>query len=212
MALKLLLACGILSPLLFVAMNVFVPRLFDGYSLASQTVSELSAIGAPTRPLWVWLGTVYCLLFAAFGWGVWKSAGRNWPLRVAGALMVANGVVSLFWPPMHLRGQELTLTDTMHIVWTIVTGLLVMLAVGFAAAAFGKRFRLYSNATLMIFFVFGALTGMEGPRVAANLPTPWIGVWERIIIAAQMLWIAVLAVTLLRNQAVWQRPTYAESH
>jgi hypothetical protein len=65
MALKLLLACGILSPLLFVAMNVFVPRLFDGYSLASQTVSELSAIGAPTRPLWVWLGTVYCLLFAA---------------------------------------------------------------------------------------------------------------------------------------------------
>jgi hypothetical protein len=76
-------------------MNVFVPRLFDGYSLASQTVGELSAIGAPTRPRWVWLGTVYCLLFAAFGWGVWKSAGRNRPLRVAGALMVANGVVSL---------------------------------------------------------------------------------------------------------------------
>lgn len=211
MALELLLACGILSPLLFVARNVFVPRLFDGYRLASQTVSELSAIGAPTRPLWVWLGTVYCLLFAAFGWGVWKSAGLNRPLRVAGSLMVANGVVSLFWPPMHLRGQELTLTDTMHIIWTIVTGLLMMLAVGFAAAAFGKRFRLYSSATLMIFFVFGALTGMEGPRVAANLPTPWIGVWERIIIAAQMLWIAVLAVTLLRNQAVWQRTTYAES-
>lgn len=212
MALKLLLACGILSPLLFVAMNVFVPRLFDGYSLASQTISELSAIGAPTRSLWVWLGTVYGLLFAAFGWGVWKSAGPNRPLRVAGALIVADGVVSLFWPPMHLRGQELTLTDTMHIVWTIVTGLLMMLAVGFAAVAFGKWFRLYSSATLMIFFVFGALTGMEGPRVAANLPTPWIGVWERIIIAAQMLWIAVLAVTLLRNQAVWQRTTYGESH
>src|SRR4030095_11179705 len=75
-----------------------------------------------------------------------------------------------------------------------------------------KRLRLYSSATLMIFFVFGALAGMEAPRVAANLPTPWIGVWERIIIAAQMLWIAVLAVTLLRNQAVWQRTTYAESH
>ena len=113
---------------------------------------------------------------------------------------------------MHPREQELTLTDTMHIVWTIVTRLLMLLAVGFAAAAFGKRFRLYSSATLMTFFVFGALTGMEGPRVAANLPTPWIGVWERIIIAAQMLWIAVLAVTLLRNQAVWQRTPYAESH
>ena len=103
--------------------------------------------------------------------------------------MVANGVVSLFWPPMHLRGHDFTLTDTMHIVWTIVPGLLMMLAVG-----------------------FGSLTGMEGPRVAANLPAPSIGAWERIIIAAQMLWIAVLAVTLLRNQAVWQRSTYAESH
>ena len=88
-----------------------------------------------------------------------------------------------------------------------------MLAVRFAAAAFGKRFRLYSSApTLVLFFVFGAVTGMEGPRVAANLPTPWIGIWERIIIAAQMLWLEVLAVTLLRNQAVWQRTPYAESH
>lgn len=32
------------------------------------------------------------------------------------------------------------------------------------------------------------------------------------IIAVQMLWIAVLAVTLLRNRAAWQRITYAESH
>ena len=211
MALKLLLTCGILSPLLFVAMNAFVPTLFEGYSLTSQTVSELSAIGSPTRPLWFRLGTIYGLLFAAFGWGVWKSAGPSRPMRVAGALMVADGVISLFWPPMHLRGAEVTLTDTLHIVWTAVTGLLMMLAVGFAAAALGKRFRLYSIATLVIFFVFGALTGMDGPRVAANLPTPWVGVWERIIIAAQMLWIAVLAIILLRNRAAWQRATYAES-
>jgi hypothetical protein len=108
---------------------------------------------------------------------------------------------------MHLRGAETTLTDTLHIVWTAVTGVLMMLAVGFAAAAFGKRFRLYSIATLATFIVFGTLTGMDGPRVAANLPTPWVGVWERIIIAAQMLWIAVLAVILLRNQAAWQRTT-----
>jgi hypothetical protein len=212
MALKLLLICGVLSPLLFVAMNAFVPTLFEGYSLASQTVSELSAIGAPTRPLWVGLGTVYGLLFAAFGWGVWKSAGLNRPMRIAGAAMVADGIISLFWPPMHLRGAEVTLTDTLHVVWTAVTGLLMMLAVGFAAAALDKRFRLYSIATLVIFLVFGTLTGMDGPRVAANLPTPWVGVWERIIIAAQMLWIAVLAITLLRNQSVWQRTTYAESH
>jgi hypothetical protein len=200
MVLKLLLFCGILSSLLYVAMNVFVPMLFESYSLASQTVSELSAIGAPTRPLWVWLGTVYALLVAAFGWGVWKSAGRNRPLRVVGGLMVVDGVISLYWPLMHLRGAEFTLTDTMHIVWAMVTVLLMMLAIGFGAAAFSKWFCLYSIATMVILVVFGALTGMDGPQIAANLPTPWVGVWERISIAAFMLWVMVLAMTLLRDQ------------
>jgi hypothetical protein len=40
---KTLLACGVLSSLLYVAMNVFVPMQWPGYSSAAQTVSELSA-------------------------------------------------------------------------------------------------------------------------------------------------------------------------
>ena len=76
---------------------------WEGYSSASQTVSELSAIGAPTRPLWVLLGVAYTLLVTAFGWGVWASARQNRSLRVVGGLMVAYGVIGLAWPPMHLR-------------------------------------------------------------------------------------------------------------
>ena len=114
---KLSLICGILSSLLYVAMNVFVAMQWEGYSSASQTVSELSAIGAPTRSLWVLLGMAYTLLVSAFGWGVWASARRNRALRVVGGLMVAYGFIGLAWPfaPMHLRGAELTLTDTMHL-------------------------------------------------------------------------------------------------
>jgi uncharacterized protein DUF998 len=199
MILKLLLVCGILSSLLYVVMNVYVPMLSRATAWPPKRVSELSAIGAPTRPLWVWLGTVYSLLVAAFGWGVWKSAGRNRSLRVVGGLMIVDGVISLYWPPMHLRGAGFTLTDTMDIVWAMVTVLLTMLAIGFGAAAFDKRVRFYSIATLVILVVFGPLAGMDGPRIAANLPTPWVGVWERISIAAFMLWVVVLAMALLRE-------------
>lgn len=203
---KLLLICGILSSLLYVAMNVFVAMQWEGYSSASQTVDELSAIGAPTRALWVLLGIAYTLLVTAFGWGVWASARRNRPLRVVGGLMVAYGVIDLAWPfaPMHLRGAELTLTDTMHIVLAMVTVLLMLLAIGFGAAAFGKRFRIYSIATMVILVAFGALTGLDGPRIAANLPTPWVGVWERINISVFLLWVLVLAIALLRAQV--ERP------
>jgi hypothetical protein len=198
MAQKILLICGILSSLLYVAMNIIAAVLYEGYSSASQTVSELSAIGAPTRPLWVMLAIPYTLLAAAFGLGVWLSAGRNRPLRVVGGLMIVYGVIGLFWPPMHLRGVEPTLTDTVHIVFSMATVLLMMLAIGFGATAFGKPFRLYSIATLVILVVFGALTGLEAPGIPANLPTPWIGVWERINIGVFLFWVVALAVTLLR--------------
>jgi hypothetical protein len=42
------------------------------------------------------------------------------------------------------------------------------------------------------------LTGVAGARLAANLPTPWLGVWERINIGAYMVWVVVLAIMLLR--------------
>jgi hypothetical protein len=201
-----LLACGIAAPLLYVVMLVLVPTQWPGYSSASQTVSELSAIDAPTRPLWVPLGIVYTLLIAAFGWGIWASAAGNRRLRVVGGLLAACGVLGLFWPPMHLREVVAagggTLTDTLHIVWTVVSNLLTVLAMGFAAAAFGKRFRLYSIATIALLLAFGVLTGVDAPRIDANLPTPWIGVWERVNIGAWMLWLGVLAVALLRRPRI----------
>jgi Protein of unknown function (DUF998) len=207
MARKALLVCGIVSSLLYVAMNVFVAMQWKGYSSASQTISELSAIGAPTRPLWVSLGIAYTLLVTAFGWGVWGATRRNRPLRVVGGLMMVYGVSGFGWPfaPMHQRAVLTagggTLSDTMHLVFGTVTGLLMLVAMGFGAAAFGKRFRLYSVATMVILIVFSALTGVDGPRVAANLPTPWVGVWERIFIGVFLLWVVVLAITLLRVRA-----------
>jgi hypothetical protein len=195
---KILIVCGILSSLLYVAMNIIAAMLYQGYNSTSQTVSELSAIGAPTRPLWLLLGIPYTLLATAFGCGVWVSAGRNRPLRVVGGLMVAYGVIGLFWPPMHMRRAGFTLTDTMHIVFAMVTVLLMLLAIGFGAAAFGKRFRLYSIATIALLVVFGALTGLQAPRIAADLPTPLVGVWERINIGVFLLWVMALAIVLLR--------------
>jgi len=45
---------------------------------------------------------------------------------------------------------------------------------------------------------------LDQPRLAANLPTPWMGVWERINIGVFLLWVSVLAIALLRAQV--ERP------
>lgn len=206
---KALLVCGILSSVLYVAINIYVPMQYEGYDSASQTVSELSAIDTPTRSLWVWLLTVYTVLVIAFGWGVWQSAGRNRPLRIAGGVMIVYAVIGIFWPPMHQREALAagggTLTDTLHIAFTMVTVPLMLLVIGFGAAALGKRFRLYSILTIVVQLVFGVLTGLQSPQLEADLPTPWMGVWERISIGAYMLWVVVLAVILLRKE---KEPAY----
>src|SRR5579864_5412413 len=153
---KALLVCGIFSSLLYVAITILGAIRWEGYSSTAQTISELSAIGAPSRPIVVPLFLAYSALVIAFGLGIWGSSGRKPALRVVAGLMVGYGILDLMGPfsPMHQRGAEATLTDTMHVILTIVTVLFILLIIGFGANVFGKRFRLYSIATLGVLVVF----------------------------------------------------------
>lgn len=201
-----LLDAGIAASLLYVAINAFVPLLFEGYSIRDQTVSELSAVDAPTRSLWLGLLLVYGLLMFAFGYGVWASAGRSRSLRVTGVLLIVNQALGFFWPPMHSREVLAagggTLTDTLHLVWTAGWGVMVMLTIALSASSFGRRFRVYSIATIVTLVGLAFLTGTYADGIQANLPTPWAGVVERISIAAFMLWVIIFAL-LLRAKGKW---------
>ena len=197
-----LLFCGIAASLLYIAMNIFIPFLDKGYNWVTQTVSELSAIDAPTRPVWFVLGIIYTMLVVAFGWGVFKSAGEKQSLRIVVILMFLHGVLGITWSPMHQRevlaGGGGTFTDTWHLVMATVTVLLMFFSIGFGAVTFGKGFRFYSIATILIFIVFGVLTFVEAPNVDKNGSTPYIGLWERINIAAFMVWMLVFSAILLK--------------
>ena len=201
-----MLVCGILSSLLYVGIDILAAMQWDGYSYTSQAFSELTAIEAPTRPLMVFGNAIpYSLLVMAFAVGVWTSAGRRRTLRIVAGLLATYTVAGFVGGvvfPIHSRGQTtMTLTDIMHIVATIAGVFSMLLFIGIGAAAFGKWFRLYSIGTILLLILGGTLAGFDGSRMAAGLPTPWMGVTERINIYATMLWIMVLAVALLRGQS-----------
>jgi hypothetical protein len=206
---KLLLLCGILAPLIYVGSDIMASLLWDSYSFTDQSVSELRAIEAPTRPFLIPLLGAYTVLEIAFGLGVWRAAGPKRALIVTGVLLIGLGVVDLVAPffPMHLR-EEIrssgrSLSDTMHIVITAATVLLILLIVWFGATANGKWFRLYSYATILVLLACGVWSSFDVPRIEANLPTLWLGVKERINIYGYMVWTAMLSSVLLcveRNQ------------
>lgn len=203
---KSLLVCGILAMLWYVAINILVPLQYPGYDSASYTVSELSAIDAPTRSLWFILCIFYSLLFIAFGAGIWLSANGNRKLQIVAVVIIFDSVLGFFWPPMHQRQIIATgggtLTDTLHLAWAFVHLTMMLLMIGFGAAAFDKNFRIFSVFIVLIFFVFGILTSIESRGIEAGLPTPYVGIWERINIGAYMLWVIVFANLLLKRRTV----------
>ena len=200
---KTFLFCGIASIVWYVAMNVIVPLTDTGYNISSQTVSELSAIDAPTRPLWIFLSIPFSLLTILFGYGVWLSAGQSKKLRFVALVIIFDAVIGSFWPPMHKREVIAagggTVTDTLHLLWAFVHLACMLLMIGFSMAALDKVFRIYSITTLVVFMVFGTLTTIESSGIETGEPTPYIGIWERINIAAYMLWIVVFAIALLKK-------------
>jgi hypothetical protein len=203
---KALLICGILSSLLYTGMNIFIPMQWEGYSCFSQTVSELSAIDAPTRPVWVIFGRIYTLLFTGFSLGVILSAGSSRSISATGWLLILYGLLGLIWPPMHQRealaGGQKSLTDTLHIIFTIITVLLMLLAMAFGSVALGKGFRIYSVLSIILLFLFGALTSRDAPLLELNQPTPWMGVWERVNMGIFFLWVIVFALALWKKEVL----------
>lgn len=208
-----LLIYGILASLVYVATDVLGALYWPGYSYRDQTISELMGLDAPSRPLVLPLFMLHALLTIGFAIGVlWAARGER-ALRVTGYMLLGLGIVDLTGPlvPIHLRGVAPTLTDTLHIVATGAISLFIMLAVGFAAAARRGWFRIYSLATLIMMPLAGTLAAMDGSRLAANQPTPWLGIKERIDVYGYMLWAAVLALVLLRELRAARRGVASRS-
>ncbi len=201
---NLLLVCGVVSSLFYVGIDVLAAIAYGDYhSFASQTISELSARGAPTKWLVDPLLVIYGLLAIAFGVGVWVSARRKRALRITAGLLIAYGVVGLPGPwlfPMRVRGSGDVRGDVPHIVLTAMIVLLILAAVAAGAFARGPAFRLYSFATLATILMFGALVGIEARGIVTGQPTPSIGLTERVSIGAFLVWVAALALLLWPGQ------------
>lgn len=198
---KVLLALGFLSSLLYVGSDIAASLRYEGYNYFHQAFSELLALGSPVRSFMLSYSFAYNLLVLACAYGVWKVAENKRALRWSATCLFIYGVSSLIGPyvPMHVRGAGTSLTDILHIVDTFAMVAAIVGAMGFGAFAFGKGFKFYSLASVVTLISFGAWSGTQIPLMVAGQPTPWLGVIERMNIYPLMLWIAVLAIVLLRQ-------------
>lgn len=199
---RAVLLCGVVSSVLYLtAIDVLAPLVRPGdHAYASQMVSELMAVGAPTRPLLLLPMLLYNLLVLVFATGVWASAEGRRARTLTAAALVGYGATStagLLLAPMDLRTAGISDQTRLHIWNTALQGLFIASVLAFGAFVHRGRFRAYSVATLVICLVSGALASLA----AAQSSMRWIGLTERVNVYAWMAWLAVLALSLLPAQA-----------
>jgi len=202
---KILLACGVLYGVVYVvASDVIAAPLNGGYNRMDQAISELSGTSAPTRWFLTAMLAIYTALMIAFGIGVRRAARGTRSLHATGTLLVVWGAMGLLWLPFPMTSREdivdgpMSVNDIGHLVLSGLTFVAIASTLWFGAKSFGRGFRIYSLVTAVTFFVSAALMGTQSPNVPD--PTPWMGLYERIMLGAWLQWIAVLAIILLRRR------------
>src|SRR5262245_38021844 len=106
---RVLLACGILASILYVATDFLAALRYPEYhSFSTRAVSELMADGAPTERLVDPLFLAYDVLMLAFALGVWWSQPARSAHLTAGVLFVyaAIGFTGPTLFEMNMRGSS----------------------------------------------------------------------------------------------------------
>ena len=199
-----MLVSGFLASLLAVGTDVLAGMLWEGYSFTSQSISELSAIGSPTRSLVFALNLVYAALLIAFELGVW-GCSRKRVMRVIAGLLLGNAAISIVvvtFFPMHL-GEPLSAMNLGLMVVNVI--FLQMLTIVFGAFAFRNWFRYYSIGTLLAFFVLTVFGLFIAPQIVPGPPQS--GLQERVMGYGYLSWQAMLSIVLLHAESEVDRTT-----
>ncbi|HEX6306223.1 MAG TPA: DUF998 domain-containing protein [Anaerolineales bacterium] len=137
----------------------------------------------------------------AFAVGVWFSADHYWVLRVMACLLAGNAVFYMIagvFFPLHSGEPVNTPANTLNTIFVAVSSFLFLLAIGLGAAGNHNWFRYYSIGTLLVFLVLTILGSYVFPQIATGQPASRVGIQERTMIYAEMLWLTLQAVVLLR--------------
>ncbi len=180
--------------------------LWPGYSHLAQPVSDLIAIGAPSKAALDPLFAFYNLLTAGFGWGLLRVFRAEPPGpatrhgRLGAMLLMAEALAGLLTQAFPEgpggAGARVDLGGALHIVCAAtssITSILAALLLGHALAVQGERpwFWRYSVLSAVVIVATGAVAGLA----VAN---GWAlaGLAERLTIGSFLAWLMVSARTL----------------
>ena len=196
---RALLVCGIVAAVLRVGTDIVVGSRWEGYSYASQSISELGAFGSPTRTLLVPFEILHACLMAAFAFGVWQSAHGGRAVRAIAVLLAASAIISLgvlLFLPMTIGESGVASAGAVHVVLMACGVMCFLLAMAFGAAGFRNWFRWLSIGVLAAYVLLTVLGAVVLPRILSSPGGASVGIQERTMVSGYLVWVVMLATAL----------------
>jgi hypothetical protein len=201
---KVLVSCGILAPIVYLAAVLLGGLLRPGYSHISQAISELLTMWAPNKPLLDALMAIYNVLTGLCAVGLLLLIRNRRQVKgqrsgnLAAMFLLLQALFGLFTLafPQDPPGLPATTTGTFHLVLaggSSLTSMLMILLLGFWFRGMDGlgSFSVYSFISVGIVFLAGGLAA-----ASAASASPFLGLVERITIGAYLQWLFVIAVRL----------------
>lgn len=190
---------GVIGPVLFGVLVVVAGVVYDGYSHASQKISELGGEGAEYAILQNLNFAILGVLILGFSWALARTIGPSYlgPALVGyfGLILVARP-----WVPCDLGCKGETTIGLLH----NVTGLSAFIATIVGMLLLARRWREDPTWQSHARFTRGAVSVAFGGLVwfvttqAADIQS-FAGIAQRTFAGALLLWIAVTAWKLRRQ-------------
>ncbi len=190
---------GIVSFVSYLLAVVFAPLAYPGYHWLSQAVSDLSALDAPSRQLWLKLSCLYSIgaIVSLTLCCVYIQNRLNRLLRVGIYLFtVMNWVSYLGYAmfPLSTSGYAGTFQDIIHAY--VVTASVVILSIVSLLFIMIGGYRERKYRPLAVFATVALVLMFAGAVGSGALPTAYFGVAERFSVFAATGFTAVLGYEL----------------
>jgi hypothetical protein len=198
---KTLLICGILYAFLYSGTDIVAGFLTKGYRFDTQSANLLGGVGTRTRSFVLPINIIAGILLIAFASGVWVSVDRNWVLRVMACLLAANAIFTMAavaFFPFHPNEPVNSPANKVNVILMATGVILFLLAVILGAVGSLNWFRYYSIGILLLFVLGAILSTFIYKLVSSGHSGTSVGIQERTMIYAEMIWLALLAIVLLQ--------------
>ena len=192
---KLLIISGLIGPLVFLLVLIFLGSIYPGYNHITQHISELGADASPVALEMNIFGFIFLGTFVSlFSIGLYRTLGKTSQGKIGAILVLIAGLslMSIAFFPCDIRCENISIKGIFHDILSTISILSFIVASFLLADLFRKNRKIcYLLILLSILTIASSFFWF--------FDTTYPGLTQRITISIPLLTMSIASLYILRK-------------